>query len=321
MNKSTVFSLPLAVLLMISLLSGCDGVDEPRMVGTLERDRVEIKVENNEPIRAIHVRDGQAVSAGTLILEQDPQRAQALLARATGQRDQASARLAELKRGPRDELIREARAGLDAARATRINAEASLERTREVFEKGLSSKGQLDSETMRYETALAQEQAAKEALERLLNGTTLEELQQAEAVLLAAQADVRSALINLERNRLMAPVDGTVDKILYQLGERPVSGATVAVLLDASRVFARVYVPAELRAAVQPGEKVDVWIDGVEGVQRGTVRWVSSDASFTPYFALTQHDRSRLSYLAEIDLSNASDLPSGLPLEAAPPGE
>ncbi|MGD8346014.1 MAG: HlyD family efflux transporter periplasmic adaptor subunit [Lysobacterales bacterium] len=321
MNKSTVSSLVLLAFLVLSLLSGCDAVDEQRMVGTLERDRVEIKVENNEPIRAIHVSDGQAVSAGTLILEQDPERAQALLARATGQRDQASARLAELKRGPRDELIREARAGLDAARATRINAEASLERTREVFEKGLSSEGQLDSETMRYETALAQQQAAKEALERLLNGTTLEELQQAEAVLLAAQADVRSALINLERNRLLAPVDGTVDKVLYQLGERPVPGATVAVLLDASRVFARVYVPAELRAAVQPGEKVDVWIDGVEGVQRGTVRWVSSDASFTPYFALTQHDRSRLSYLAEIDLPNASDLPSGLPLEAAPPGE
>jgi HlyD family secretion protein len=321
MKNATVSSSLLLVLLVVSLLSGCDGADKQRMVGTLERDRVEIKVENNEPIRAIHVSDGQAVNAGTLILEQDPERAQAQLARAKGQRGQAMARLAELKRGPREELISEARAGLDAARATRINAEASLERSRELFERGLSSKDRLDSETMRYGTALAQERAAKESLERLLNGTTLEELQQAEAVLLAAEADVRSALINLERNRLLAPVDGTVDKVLYQLGERPAPGATIAVLLDASRVFARVYVPAKLRSAVQPGEKLDVWIDGVEGVHQGTVRWVSADASFTPYFALTEHDRSRLSYLAEIDLPNASDLPSGLPLEAAPRGD
>jgi len=321
MKNATVYSSLLLVSLVVSLLSGCDGAAKQRMVGTLERDRVEIKVETNEPIRAIHVSDGQAVNAGTLILEQDPERAQAQLARAKGQRGQAMARLAELKRGPREELIREARAGLDAARATRTNAEASLERTREVFEQGLSSKDRLDSETMRYETALAQERAAKESLERLLNGTTLEELQQAEAVLLATDADVRSALINLERNRLLAPVDGTVDKVLYQLGERPAPGATVAVLLDASRVFARVYVPATLRSAVQPGEKLDVWIDGVEGVQQGTVRWVSADASFTPYFALTEHDRSRLSYLAEIDLPNALDLPSGLPLEAAPRGD
>jgi HlyD family secretion protein len=47
----------------------------------------------------------------------------------------------------------------------------------------------------------------------------------------------------------------------------------------------------------------------------GTVRWVSADASFTPYFALTEHDRSKLSYLAEVDLPEASSLPSGVPLE------
>ena len=164
------------------------------------------------------------------------------------------------------------------------------------------------------------ERAAMESLERLLNGTTLEELQQAEAVLAAAEADVQSARINLERNRLLAPVDGSVDKVLYQLGERPAPGTTVAVLLDASRVFARIYVPADLRARVRPGEMLDVRIDGVVGVRQGTVRWVSSDASFTPYFALTEHDRSRLSYLAEIDLDGMEQLPSGLPLEAAPRG-
>ena len=53
----------------------------------------------------------------------------------------------------------------------------------------------------------------------------------------------------------------------------------------------------------------------------GTVRWVSADASFTPYFALTEHDRSRLSYLAEIDLPGAAGLPSGVPLQADFPAE
>jgi HlyD family secretion protein len=54
---------------------------------------------------------------------------------------------------------------------------------------------------------------------------------------------------------------------------------------------------------------------------RGTVRWVSADASFTPYFALTEHDRSRLSYLAELDLPQAADLPSGVPLVVLSPTE
>ncbi|MCW8871907.1 MAG: HlyD family efflux transporter periplasmic adaptor subunit [Xanthomonadales bacterium] len=298
------------------LLTACDREPETFMVGTLERNRIELKVESNEPIVAIHVRDGQAVVPGDPVLSQDPARAQDRLAQVSSQRDQAAARLAELKRGPREETIREARANLEVARAQRVNALADLERTRGVYERGLSSKGQLDRDETAYKTAIAREQAALEGLERLLNGTTVEELQQAEAALEATQAQVRAAELDLARTHIIAPVAGTVDKVLYQLGERPPPGTTIAVLLDSSRSFARVYVPENLRYAVQPGETLNVRVDGVAEPLQGRVRWVSADASFTPYFALTEHDRSRLSYLAEIDLEGSADLPSGVPLQA-----
>jgi len=308
-----------SVLLMASvalMLSACDREPETFMVGTLERDRIELRVESNEPIVAIHVRDGQAVVPGDAVLEQDPARANARLEQLSGQRDQAAARLAELKRGPREETIREARANQEAAQVQRSNALADLERTREVHARGLSSQGQLDRDETAYKTAVAREKAAIEALERLLNGTTVEELQQAEAALAAAQAQVRAAELDLARTRIVAPVAGTIDKILYQLGERPPPGATIAVLLDNSRAFARVYVPEHLRSGVQPGDILSVQVDGVTQPFSGRVRWVSADASFTPYFALTEHDRSRLSYLAEIDLESAEEIPSGVPLQA-----
>lgn len=318
MNRKFRVALPAMILLS---LAACQSGETTYMVGTLERDRVELKVESNEPIVAIRVNDGQVVSTGDAILEQDAGRAEAQLAYQQGLRDQAAARLAELVRGPREESIEEARANLSAARATRVNAAANLERTKEVYERGLSSEGAMDTSQTRFDTARAQEQAATEALDRLLNGTTLEELQQAEAALVAAEARVQSAQVDLDRTVVKAPVNGVVDKVLFQLGERPPPGTTIAVILDSARTFARVYVPAHLRSRVQPGESIDVRIDGVAGVQEGRVRWVSSDASFTPYFALTEHDRSRLSYLAEIDLGDASGLPSGIPLEADFPGE
>jgi len=298
------------------LLVACDPAETTYLVGTLERNRIELKVESNEPIVAIAVADGQSVTAGDVVLTQDAARAEARLAQFAALREQAAARLAELKRGPREESIREARANLEARRAERANALAELERTREVFERGLSSQGQLDRDETAYRTAAAREQAATQALEQLLNGATVEELLQAEAALEAATAQARSAELDLARTRVLAPVDGVVDKVLYQLGERPAPGTTIAVLLDSSRTFARVYVPEHLRTRVQPGESLQVRIDGVAEAFSGRVRWVSADASFTPYFALTQHDRSRLSYLAEIDLEGAADLPSGVPLQA-----
>lgn len=312
---------PVYAAALLLMLGACNPSETTYMVGTLERDRVELKVESNEPIRGIHVQDGQEVAAGDLVLEQDSMRAEAKLSQIKALRDQAAARLAELVRGPREESIREARANLDAARANRVNAAANLKRTREVFDRGLSSQGLLDMSETSFKTASAQEQAATETLERLLNGTTVEELQQAEAALLATEAQVLAAGVDLERTRIHAPVAGVVDKVLFQLGERPAPGTTIAVVLDSSRTFARVYVPEHLRARMRPGDPIDVRLDGVSSAIEGRVRWVSADATFTPYFALTEHDRSRLSFLAEIDLPGASGLPSGLPLEADFPGE
>ena len=187
------------------VLAGCDSGSSDFMVGTLERDRIELKVEVAEPIVAIHVADGARVAAGTAVLDQDPARANARLAQLEGARDQVAARLAELRRGPRQETIREARAGLEAARAERLNAAASLQRTRELFDAALISESRLDADRTRFETVRATEQAAQEALERLLNGTTLEELQQAEAALKAAEAQLRAAQLLRRAREAMGP--------------------------------------------------------------------------------------------------------------------
>jgi len=92
----------------------------------------------------------------------------------------------------------------------------------------------------------------------------------------------------------------------------------VAVLLVDTAPYARVYVPEAVRAQVVPGARAAVHIDGVEGEFVGRVRTVSQEAAFTPYYALTERDRGRLSYLAKIDLEgeSARQLPTGLPLEA-----
>lgn len=311
----------LAVVCALLLTTGCQERSENTMVGTLERDRVEIKVESSEPILSRAVRDGDAVQVGDLLLSQDPARPQARLDQSMAERDQAAARLAELLRGPRQEAIRETRARLAAADARRVNALAELERIRSVYSRGLASELALDQAETAWKTAVADEQAVRENLEAQLTGTTPEELDQAEAALAAAEARVAQARLDVERTELRAPVNGRVDKLLFQVGERPPAGTTVAVVLDDARVYARFYVPEYLRASIQPGEELAVRVDGVADELRGTVRWVSTDASFTPYFALTEHDRSRLSYLAELDLPQAADLPSGVPLAVLPPAE
>jgi HlyD family secretion protein len=72
-----------------------------------------------------------------------------------------------------------------------------------------------------------------------------------------------------------------------------------------------------MRARVKAGTPATIKVDGVENSFKGQVRFIASDAEFTPYYALTAADRSRLSFLAEVvfDDADATQLPSGVPLE------
>jgi len=80
-------------------------------------------------------------------------------------------------------------------------------------------------------------------------------------------------------------------------------------------------VPEPLRTAFVAGTRVEAAVDGQPQRIKGTVRYVSAEAAFTPYYALTQKDRSRLAYLAEVTLDDAAAaaLPAGVPIQVFVP--
>jgi HlyD family secretion protein len=68
---------------------------------------------------------------------------------------------------------------------------------------------------------------------------------------------------------------------------------------------------------VRTGTAATLRVDGVEREFTGQVRFVASEAEFTPYYSLTAADRSRLSFLAEVvfDEAEARSLASGIPVD------
>jgi HlyD family secretion protein len=306
------------VMLAASLLGSCDGsVDQRTAVGTLERDRIELVAEAQESIVEIRVREGQRVETGDLLLRLDDARVVAQVEQTRGARDRAAARLAELERGPRAERIREGRARLAGAEGLLTTAERVLARTRALVTQGIAAPDDLDRDRARCDDARASRDAARATLDELLEGATIEELDQARAALAEAEAALADLGVHLARLEVRAPRPGVVDALPFKQGERPPQGAVVAVMLAAMAPYARVYVPEPVRVHVRPGTAAGVHVDGIERSFHGRVRTVSHDAAFTPYFALTERDRSRLAYVAEVDLvdTDARDLPTGVPVE------
>ena len=303
--------------LAVISLAACDNPDNLNVVvGELASDRIELIAEVNEPILEILVAEGERVTAGQLILRQDDTRASARLREVEAAVGQAQARLDELVRGPRQEQIAQARANLAGANRDLEFRRTEFQRAKDLLEKDLASPQTRDRAKAELDAAEANLALRRAELQELLAGTTVEELAQAEQSLLQAQARRDSASVDVERHRLVAPVDGIFDSRLFEPGERPPAGQPVAVMLGGSQPYARIYVPERLRARVRPGTDARIAVDGTGASLTGQVRWVAHEAAFTPYFALTERDRGRLTYLAKVDIEEQRErLPDGVPVE------
>ncbi len=301
----------------VLLLSACSGGDENhRVVGELTSDRVELSVEFAEPIVDIAVMEGATVSAGEVLLRQNDSRARVQLADAEAVYLQSKARMDELLRGPRSEQIAAARANVEGATQELDFRQTELERIEEVHQRGLASAEVLDRASAALDAAQATLKLRLAQLEELLAGTTLEELAQAEQTVKQTAARRDRARIDLERHVLTAPVDGVVDSRIFEVGERPTAGQAAIILLAGEQVHARVYVPEAIRVHIGSGTKAAIYVDGLETPIAGAVRSVATEAAFTPYYALTEHDRGRLSYVAKVDIAEALErLPDGVPVE------
>lgn len=312
--KRVVFLLLIAGVTLSSLL-GC-GQQEPVALGNLMRDRVILSATQSEVITELPLSEGSLVEPGQLLVQFDVTAQNAQVALAKANLIKAQAYLEKLRNGARVEEVAKAQAQLLAHQAALTEAKLNLARAQEVVKKQLAAKAQLDHAQAAFDSATANVEQAKQALKVLTNGTRAEDLQIAEAELQGAQAKLASEQKRLADLSVTATRKGVLDSLPWNLGERVNAGSPVAVVLAGEVPFARVYVPASYRAKLGLGQVVKLQIDGVAQPIDGTIRWLSNDAAFTPYYALNQFDRSRLMYLTEVSLPNSqAHLPNGLAVE------
>ena len=306
----------LSALLLVAL-TGCADADKP-LLGTLEWDRVSLPAEASEVLLRIAVAEGERVEAGQLLLELDPRRQDARIAQARAEVEQAAAHLAELSNGARSETIDAARADLARNRAELTDAERSFSRIAELYQRKQVAIAELDRARAARDQASAATRSAEAQLRELTNGTRPEQLEQAAAALEAARGNLAQLQVGREHLSLRAPRAGLVDALPFKVGDQPPAGAELVSLLVGEQPYARVFIPASIRAQVSVGDVMRVFVEGVEQPFQARVRSIRSEAAFTPYYALTGDDASRLMYRAELVLQGeaARQLPAGLPLRA-----
>ncbi len=302
------------------MLAGCNSEKSNIALGTLERDRISHTATVNEVIISLPVKQGSKVLKGTVLVEFDSTLQSALVKEAKAEVQQAKANLDKAKNGARDEELSAAKAEVEGAKARVIKSDANYKRSQKLAKENLISQAMMDNATASRDENIAQLNRVSEHLSELVNGTRIEDLLIAEAILETKIALLATQQKKLDDLTITAKRTGILDSLPWNLGERVTAGSPVAIVLAGEAPYARVYIPQPYRVHVKAGETLPVLVDGLTEPIQGRVRWVSLEPAFTPYYALNQSERSNLMYLAEVLLpQNMSQLPSGIPAQVVLP--
>ena len=308
------------IYLTVILLSACDSHPANIALGTLERDRIAHAATANEVVVALPVTPGSPVKKGVLLVKLDDTLQLARVNKAKAEVAQAEAQLEKLRNGARPEEIAAASAKVAGARATLVENEASYQRSIDMIKQKLTSEATLDKARASRDASIAGLKSAQEKLLELTNGSREEDLRAAEARLAGATASLANENKRLADLSIVATRDGILDNLPWNLGERVSIGSPLAIVLAGLAPFARIYVPEPYRVKLKIGDRLIVHVDGIKKPITGQLRWIATEPAFTPYYALNQEERSRLMYLAEVQLPDSeAQLPNGVPAQVELP--
>lgn len=215
------------------------------------------------------VRDGQRVSAGTLLVALDD-------ADLLPPLRQAEAEVADLEAQVENERLRHENDRRALAREQELleSAERQVERNRSLVERNLASQADLDA---------ARDAVAQARLSVTTRESALAEhpsrLASLEARLSRARSAQEEAQRDLDRGRVLAPFDGVVSGVQVAPGDQVAARAPLLSLFPADGLELRARVPSryqvELAERLEEGEPLGA--TAVEGGQRFTLSGLAGD--------------------------------------------
>jgi HlyD family secretion protein len=267
-------------------------------------------------IAAILHEEGDEVKAGEVLAQLDTEPFQRELAEARAQAESLRARVRLLQSGYRPEEIAQASALAHERQVTFENARKTFQRAEDLLTTQSVSRQDHDDAEARYREAEARLKSAREQLALLQAGYREEELAQARADLVRAEASMAGIELRLRDATLSAPTNGIVLTRAQEPGAIVQAGATVLTVSLSQPVWVRAYVSEPNLGRIRPGMPMEVFTDSrADKPYRGQIGYISPRAEFTPRNVETPELRTSLVYRLRIIVENSDEgLRQGMPV-------
>jgi HlyD family secretion protein len=311
----------IVIAMSVLSLAACKETAAPSWQGYVEGEYVRVASPEAGRLQALKVTRGQTVAEGAPLFVLESESETALRREADQRVLQADARLANLEKGRRPDEIAAIDAQQAQARAALDLARANLARQEKLVASGFVSHAVLDEARAAVDQAAAQvaELVAQRRVAR--QAARPDEIAAARAEAQAARAALAQAQWRLDQKAVAAPVAGAVQDRLYLPGEFVPAGSPVVALLPPDNLKLRFFVGETELAQFKPGQSVRASCDGCGAEIPATIRFISTQAEYTPPVIYSRENRAKLVYLVEAGVAakDAARLHVGQPIEVRLP--
>src|SRR5882672_1023038 len=223
----------------------------------------------------LHVVDNKYVRKGDLLLVIDPTNFRIAVSQSEAAVQQAQANLENIdaQMNVQQAQINASQAQLRLGGAALVFAQQQADRYQKLAKDGWGTVQNAQQFTSQLHQQEASVQSAQENLNQALRQVETLKAQRlsAEATIAQANAQQNQAQVNLERTRILSPVDGYVTNLLAQLGDYVNVGANTISLVDADSFWVDGYFEETNLAPIRVGDTAQIKLMGHSQVVRGHV--------------------------------------------------
>jgi multidrug efflux pump subunit AcrA (membrane-fusion protein) len=209
-------------------------------------------------VEKLLAKPGDRVKAGQAVVHLAEAIARADLAEKTATRDGLKASLKLLESKPRAEERRVNELAIEQAKLGVEKAQRIVDRLTPLFRNHEVSDQQMFEAKQAVEQAKIAVKTAESQLNVMMIGPRPEAIAEAQGKIQTADAAVLFSQTHLEYHTIRSPIDGVLDSLTCHPGQTIAIGAQIGEVVDASLVYAAVWLPGRSAERVRPGQKATI---------------------------------------------------------------
>ena len=216
------------------------------------------------PVRRFYVQRGDKVHRGELLAVLENKDLAAAVVSAQGSYDQAQAAYASTTASALPEEVQTANLNLLNTRTALAEQQKLYDSEKNLYRQGAIARKQLDATEVALTTARSAYETAEKHLQNLQALGVSQQKKAAQGQLELAHGQYLGAAAQMEYTEIRSPIDGAVaDRAVYP-GDVAPAGTPLLVVMDTSKVVARLHIPQQQAELLRLGQAATLRIPGLD---------------------------------------------------------